>query len=193
MFTIFFGLFLAVQSRKINSQNLRQIANELRHELNYCHVEQERLHRTLNRMDSKVDQLHRVEQELGQYCNTGPTQLRALRNMVREQSVLTNKMTKIIQQNLLQTIMRVVVTSDHNGDFAMTSNELEALILGLKALPGVKLNETNFRAKMAEGDRSLRSIMELIRDFLADHRNDVFELVPKELIQPKQPNLLLDI
>jgi hypothetical protein len=183
--TILLAPLMSFQSRKLKGRNFRVIANELRQEINYCHVEQERLYRTLARLDSRMDQVHAVEKELRKY---DPSQVNKLTRIVQEQAAIHKRTNRILQQRVIQTIMKVVVLADLDQDGHVGPREMEGLMLKLQNLPGVRLDEYKFRAKMAAGDRSLRTVMEIMRD-LDD--SDVFQFRPEELSQ--QANLLLDV
>jgi hypothetical protein len=132
-----------------------------------------------------MDQVHAIETEL--FSMYDPTQLTKLTRIVQDRGAIHQQMNRILQHQVIQTTMKVVVHADADQDGHVGPNEMELLVLKLQHLPGVQFDEYQFRAKMAAGDRSLRTVMDIMRD-LDD--SDVFQFRPGDLT-PK--DLLLDV
>ena len=49
---------------------------------------------------------------------------------------------------VMAKIVGVVVQQDYNGDFSLNKNEMEMLIMRLKAINGIEFNEEHFRANV---------------------------------------------
>ena len=180
--TLVLGPIVAIQARTLHRGGIRIITNELRQEINYCQIEQERLHRSLLRLDHTMEQLQAMEQEISRYSRD-PVILRKLVRLVQEQSLIQQKMNKTLQQQVIQTIMKGVVQSNRDNNDHLGPCEVDALILQLQQLPGISMNEIIFREKMTTGDQSLQTVMNLMRH-LDD--NDILQMTPKKWILPQK-------
>ena len=180
--TLLLGPIVALQARTLHQGGIRIITNELRQEINYCQLEQERLHRSLLRLDDTMDQLQAMEREISRYSKD-PVLLRKLVRLVQEQTLVHQRMNKAIQQQIIQTIMKGVTLSDRDKDGHIGPTEIDALILQLQQLPGISLNEIKFREKMTTQGQSLQTVMHMMRH-LDD--SDVFHMTTKKLILPQK-------
>jgi hypothetical protein len=186
--TLVLGPYAAYQKRKLRLLGgLRQQQNALRHSTNDFQLQNEVLHRKLTRLDSSVSNLEAVEQELALYAKDD-TELRRLQHIVARQAEVHVAMRKCLQRQVVSDILEIVVGSDRDRDFAISAQELETMVLRMKALSGVRFNERNFRAHMADGDRSISCVMKMIRQLMMDDddSNDIFTLSPHDLVSEKR-------
>lgn len=183
--TIISGPYLAHQHRELlKLGTLRSAQNSLRNQINSLQIQNERLHRHLLRLDGSVQELEDVERELNRIVGDKSNTQRMV-NVIKKQERIHQEMKKNLQSKVLQSILGVVVKSDSNRDFAINPAELELLIVRLKMMDGVVLDETKFRQRMANPKHStLEGIMELVRSLYkeeADGCSAVFELHPELL------------
>jgi arginine repressor len=179
--TLLFGPYVAYQRRKLkNLGSLRQAHNNLRGEVNYLANENERLQRTLSKLDSSVVQLERVERELSRIAGS-PGQAKLLAEILNEQAEIQQRMKASLKSKILSTILEVVCKSDADGDFVISEKDLQILIVRLNMMDGVYFLEGNFRTLIASRNLSVSSIMSMIRTLLHEKDETVFLLRPEEL------------
>lgn len=179
--TFLFGPFAAFQRRKLrNLGALRKQQNQLRSEVNYLHQEKERLQRSLQRLDSNIVQIERMERELNRIAGS-PHQVNRLLEVVYEQKKLHERMKKNLKKSILQDVLGALVKSDEDKNFIIHSREMEVLVVRFNMMQGVKFQEQNFRQLVGSDSQSLSNIMRLIRNLLQDDDETVFVLCPEEL------------
>jgi hypothetical protein len=158
---------------------LRQAQNNLRSEVNYLANENERLQRNLLKLDGAVTQLEGIERELSRIAGSFQN-VNRLVEIVAEQNEVHERMKKNLKSSILQTILGVVTKSDADGDFIISSKELQVLIVRLGMMDGVQFQEGNFR-KLLTQSSCVSSIMSMIRSLLQENDETVFMLRPEEL------------
>ena len=96
--------------------------------------------------------------------------------------VVQKELNAVLQQQVQQEIIKAVIDTDQDANFEMSAQELERLILRLKNLPGIRLNEAALRRQLEmEDDRSLHAILRLIRRIMEDTSGDA-EMASKTAI-----------
>mmetsp|Transcript_63743 Transcript_63743/g.94663 ORF Transcript_63743/g.94663 Transcript_63743/m.94663 type:complete len:142 (-) Transcript_63743:206-631(-) len=122
--------------------------------------------------------LENVEKDLSKLANT--SNLDRLVAVVNEQKRATANIKRILKNDIMVQVMRVLMDSDRNQDFVIGPNEIMMMILRMRNVNGVKFNEKNFRERVAsEGSMSLTEIMDLFRDLEdddIDEENAIFTM-----------------
>ena len=182
--TFLFGPFAACQQRKLRSLgSLRTRQNELRGEVNYLYQEQERLQRSLLRLDTNVAKMEHFEQELHRIAGNSHN-VHRLVQVLQDQQDIYEQMKQCLRKKVLQNIVAALVQCDSDQNFAIGPREMEVLVVRLGMMDGVKFQERAFRTLITgnPSNPSLSQIMMLIRSLLQDDDNDtVFVLCPEEL------------
>jgi len=179
--TFVFGPLAACQQRKLrNFGTLRNHQNQLRAEVNYLYQEQERLQRSLTRLDSNVMQIETMERELSRLAGSKHN-INRLLDVVHQQEQVYDNIKENLKKSVLQSILTALVQSDGDGNFVIHSREMEVLVVRLNMMEGVKFHEQKFRQLIGTDSQSLATIMRLIRSLLQDDDETVFVLCPEEM------------
>jgi hypothetical protein len=171
--SIGFSVLLIIQQRKLKHLGtLRTQQNDLRKKIHYMRQERERLHRTLDRMDETVAELHHIPQEL--YKISRNKNVDRLLAVVREKGEIQEQMRARINQSILQQIIQVLVRADRDGNWTLRPMEIEAIIVRLGMVEGVEFHEQRFR-KLVEADNppTVSTIMRVIRSLM--ERDDEYQ------------------
>jgi hypothetical protein len=182
--TLVMGPYAAYQNRKLRAMGgLRSEHNRLRGDVNEFKVQNEVLLRRMQRLDGAVSSLESAERELSVIVKD-QSELERLQRAVARRNQIMGEMKQCLVQQVLQDILAVVVRSDRDSDFQISPQELEVLVLRMKAIAGVQFNERNFRGLMAAGDRRIASVFSMIRTLMKDDddRNDIFTFHPEDLV-----------
>jgi prefoldin subunit 5 len=188
IFTFLFGPYAALQKRQLRRLGgLRKQQSQLRAEVNDFAVQNEVLQRRLHRLDETVSGLESAETELRLYAKD-ESQVHRLQFLVERQHQVQAEMKEYLRKQVIHDILQVVVRADRDQDFTISPRELETLVLRCNSIKGVVFHERNFRAQLAAGERSLASIMRIIREVMSDEdsSNDVFTLNPEDLIKERK-------
>jgi hypothetical protein len=169
--SIGFSIVLLLQNGKIKRLGtVRTQNNELRKKVHYMRQERERLHRTLDRMDETVAELHHIPQKLHKISrNKNVDRLLAV---VREKGEIQEKMRERINQSILQQIIQVIVRADRDGNWTLRPMEIEAMIVRLGMVEGVEFHEQRFR-QLVQADPTVSTIMRMIRSLM--ERDDEYQ------------------
>jgi hypothetical protein len=170
--TVGLAILLLFQQGKLKRLGAcRHQNNELRRQVYYMRQERERLHRTLDRIDEAVADLHHIPQELHKLSKN--KNVDRLIQVVQEQKEVQEEMRKKINQQIMQQIMGVVVREDRNGNWTLRPTEVEALIVRLGLVESIEFNEQRFRQLLTK-DPTVTAIMRIIRSLL--ERDDEYQL-----------------
>lgn len=183
--TFLFGPFVACQQRKLQRLgNLRRHNNQVREEVNYLRQEQERLQRSLLRLDGNVIQMEKMEREMNRIAGS-PHNVNRMLEVITEQKEVNEAIKENLRKSVLQNILKAVVLSDQDKDFQIHSREMELLVVRLSMMDGVTFHEDKFRQLMgnSDGSQPLSYVMRLIRSLLQDE--EVFVLSPEDLISKR--------
>jgi hypothetical protein len=186
--TIATALLVLLQQRKLRRLgSLRREHNDLRRKANFFLYERERLHRTMDRMDQKVADLHYVPQEYHKLSKN--KNVDRLTQIVQEQQDIHNAMRKKIRQRVMQQILGVVVKADRDQDWALGEQEIELLIVRLRLVEGIQFHEKRLR-EMLYNDSSIDSIFKLLRsiekrDGEFQYEDPIFTIRPDKLLSTK--------
>jgi hypothetical protein len=171
------------QSRKLhhgrgNLLVLQQmIATELQQEIHYCQIVQERLYRTLTRLDTNMEQVRPIEKQ----CNASHPHHHSINKRIRiahEQIHLNQQLYPIMKQQLQQTMLRKIIElrtdSDGQQQHLICPRDLERLMIQLQDyLPTMYLDKDKFRDAMTAGNRSIRTLLEMMNNL---DGSDIFHL-----------------
>ena len=170
--TIFLIFVLLLQQRKLKKHGtMVHHNNELRRQAHYLRQERERLHRTLDRLDERVAEMHHIPQELHKASkNQKVDQLIAL---VQEQQGLQEKIRQKTRQQIMQQILTIVVREDRDQNWTLKPTEIEKMIVRLGLVEGIEFNEARFR-QLLTTDPSVTTVLKVIRSLL--ERDDEYQL-----------------
>ena len=171
--SIGFGVLLILQQRRLKHLGtMRTQHNDLRKKVHYFRQERERLHRTLDRMDETVAELHHIPQEL--YKISRNKNVDRLLAVVREKGEIQEQMRERINQSILQQIIQVIVRADRDGNWTLRQTEIEAMILRLGMVEGLEFHEQRFRQFVhADNPPTVSTIMRVIRSLM--ERDDEYQ------------------
>mmetsp|Transcript_28711 Transcript_28711/g.53938 ORF Transcript_28711/g.53938 Transcript_28711/m.53938 type:complete len:324 (-) Transcript_28711:645-1616(-) len=188
--TIVIALLVLLQQRKLRRLgSLRREHNDLRRQANFFVQERERLHRTLDRIDQKMAELHYVPQELHRLSKKHDQDVDRLTHIVQEKKLVQEKIRKKLQQRVMQQLLGVVVNADKDSDFSLSPNEVDVLVVRLGLIEGIEFNEKRFREMLAE-DPSIHSVFKMLRsmqegDEEYEYGNPVFVCKQERLLEDK--------
>jgi hypothetical protein len=167
--TIFLSLLFVYASRRLRRLgSVRHQVNYGRQRYNALRTQNERLYRQLQHLDGLQSRLETVQHEMSKLIGD-PKDTTRMVQAVERWRVLQEQIHQVLRQDVQQEILQAVLLTDRDASFELSAQELERLIVRLKALPGIRLNEAAFRRQLEmEGERSLQAILRLIRRIVED-------------------------
>ena len=179
LLTIFASFLLLFQRQALKRLgNLKRQNRELQRQVHYMRQERERLHRTLDRLDEKVADLHSIPKELHKL--TKHKNVDQLIELVQENQKIQDEMRKNVQKQIMQQIMSLVVRVDRDRNWTLRPTEIEALIVRLGLMKNIEFNEQRLR-QMLQYDPTITTIMRIIRSLVErddeyEHGNPIFRI-----------------
>ena len=189
--TLVMGPYTAYQKRRLlELGTLRQQQNGLRKQTNGLVVENDRLNGQVQRLEGSVSRLEQTQDELNQLLPGWQNQQDRLQGVLDQTRTLQQQIRTALRRQVLESILTAVVRSDSDQDFQLTPTETELLIVRLRALPGIRFHERNFRQYMTDGDFTVAAVMQLIRKLMSDDddTNDIITLAPQDMKKNQRNN-----
>jgi hypothetical protein len=187
--------------------SLRHVHNQTRRTVRSLQQQNERVCRNLTVLDRTMDQLRQVEGDLMQYTNNTKGDVTRLVAVLHEYKAVQHQLQQLVQHQVQEQILRAVLETDRNHDYALTAPELERLLVRLKTIKGVDVVEDQLRALLVPQDDaewysvSLTSILQLLRKAGEDaaktttsgldEEETVFRFCPRQLVTDKEVLLQL--
>ena len=143
---------------------------------------------THTKQHTHTHRLEKVEGALSLLAKNAQTDSNHLIQICTEMADIQKKIKGHLEKAVLQSVVQAMCQADHNSDFTLNSMETDMLLLKLKNLPGITLDETNFR-KMLGNDTNnimLSDVMKMIRNLMDDgipENDNIFHLTPANILK----------
>lgn len=169
---IFLSITLVYAVRRLRRLgSVRQQVQYGRQRVNSLSTQNERLYRQLQHLDGMHNRLESLQHELSKLI--GNNDVTRMVTVVQRWRVVQQELHEILRNQVQQEIFQAVIHTDRDGNFELSAQELERLVVRLNAMPGIHLNEQGLRQQLEmEDDRSLQAILRLIRRILLDTSGD---------------------
>ena len=77
-------------------------------------------------------------------------------------------MEKNLRANVLQNLLQVVIRSDEDDNMTIEEDEIDDLVERIQKINGVEVVEDRFKAAIMNSGGSLSSVMDIIKNLMAD-------------------------
>lgn len=163
----------------------RQVHNDLRKDVNRLQVENNDLANQADRLQKKTSRLASIEKGLSSTLERQGTSTDTFVQQVKENAKVQAEMEHFLMMDIMQNILTTVIRSDMDSDFQIDPEEVNALILRIKTLPGVEgVDETQIRALLLTQGNGLDAVVAMVK-------NIHLQTGEKKLIQVSSKNLLM--
>mmetsp|Transcript_22641 Transcript_22641/g.28999 ORF Transcript_22641/g.28999 Transcript_22641/m.28999 type:complete len:131 (+) Transcript_22641:392-784(+) len=123
-----------------------QNSSDLDQELCNRKMKNEKLKRTIRRLEKETTGLEQTEKALHMVTGHAHQNIQALQNMVDEQKSLLRKLQEDRRGELMFILMSEIVKQDKDGNFKIDDSEVNGVIEGIRASGLFGVNEKLFRA-----------------------------------------------
>jgi uncharacterized protein YbjQ (UPF0145 family) len=169
----FIGPYAFFQQRRLTDViALQETHNALSAEIDRLGSENERLHVAVEDLSKTVDRLEDVEQALDTITQMQGQSIEALEEQVEDNRDILSKMQSNLKANVLQNLLQVVIRSDKDQDMDIEGDEIEDLIKRIEGINGVEVHKDRFRDAINNAGGSLQSVMDIIKNLMADDSSD---------------------
>ena len=146
-------------------------------------IENEKLNANVNELNTSVANLQDIEQTLEAVRKLEGASLDQLEEQLKTTEEIYDSMQENLKSNVLQNLISVVLTCDHDGDMKLSDEEIQGLIDRLQGMYGVDIDDAKAKQKIVDAGRSINAIMELIKDLFDDEAPEeerIFKVVDEE-------------
>lgn len=149
---------------------LRKVQNDLRHKVNDFAELNEQLKTNVTKLEGELVPLKECQTKLDSIAKKSGSNANKLRALVKENQVTLDSMNLNLKEDIIQDMMEVVLQSERSEDGHFDDQELKRLLLRLKGLPSIEVNEEKFmkRAQMHRSISDVFGVMKTIYDDLPE-------------------------
>jgi hypothetical protein len=144
-----------------NLDSLRTVHNNLRASVNDFSEENTKLTANNDRLEAEMAPLKESEEKLSQIAEENGSNVEKLTGLVKDNQVTLDEMHKIQRQDVVQSLMQILLQVDRNEDGTLSSQEVKRLRTRVKNLPSIELNEDLFERKL-EGHRQVSAFLNIV-------------------------------
>lgn len=117
-----------------------------------------------DRLQQKTSRIASIENSLSSTLERQGTSTDAFVRQVKDNAIVQAEMERYLRMDIMQNILTTVIRSDMDSDFQIDPNEINALILRIKTLPGVEsVDETQIRALLSNHGNGLDSVVAMVK------------------------------
>jgi hypothetical protein len=152
---------------------LRQVQNDLRHKVNDFADLNVQLRKNNTRLEAELVPLKETEVKLEAIAEKYGSNANKLRDLVKDNQASLDAMNLALKEDVIQDMMEAVLQSERDEDGHFSDVELKRLMLRLKGLPSIEVNQEKFmeKAKLHRSISDVFSVMQTIYDDVpADER-----------------------
>lgn len=160
--------------------------NELRHEVNKFAEVNVQLGANNTRLEGELVPLKETEAKLSAIAEQNGSDVNKLRDIVKENQKTLDAMKEILREDVLQSMLEAVLSSERDEDGHFSDRELQRLLLRLKGLPSIEVNQERFmeRTKL---HRSISDVLNVIKtifeeDIAKEERVFTLTATPEEQV-----------
>ena len=146
---------------------LRKVQNDLRHKVNDFARENLELKNNNARLEGELVPLKESQVQLEKIASKNGSDVTKLRALVKDNQTTLDAMNATLQEDVIQDLMEAVLESERSEDGTFDDQELKRLLLRLKGLPSIQVNEEKFM-KRAQLHRSISDVFVLIKTVADD-------------------------
>jgi len=147
---------------------LKQTHEAVKREVDRLQSENVRLNETVGDLSTTIDNLEDVEQALDTITQTQGQSIETYAQQVKENRSILQDMQKNLRANKLQNLLQVVIRSDQDDNMTIEEDEIDDLISRIRKINGVDVREDRFKDRIISSGGSLSSVMDIIKNLMAD-------------------------
>jgi hypothetical protein len=143
------------------------VQNDLRHKVNDFARENMELKNNNTRLEGELVPLKESQVQLEKIAAKNGSDVKKLRALVKDNQTTLDAMNSALREDVIQDMMEAVLQSERSEDGHFDDQELKRLLLRLKGLPSIEVNEDRFM-KRAQLHRSISDVFSLIKTITDD-------------------------
>lgn len=148
---------------------MRQVHNELRHEVNKLQDENTILDGKVTELEGQAARVTKAEESLQAILDKQGHALGDFVGLVKQNGETLQQIHENLVVEVMQDILKAVMDSDLNRDFQIGEAEMNLLIIRLKALPQVEsFDEARLREAVASSTHGVLAIVKIFQNLVKE-------------------------
>lgn len=152
-----------------DGDSLRRVQNQLRKEVNRLSLENDKLTQNIDELEPQVEKLKRCQTEMEIIAQQQGSNVDSLVSLVNENQKLLDAMDKNVRASTAQILLKTVLLCDTDNSFHISDSETGLLILRIKNVEAVELDEDRLRQEIKQSGGDLGSVLDILKS-MADDR-----------------------
>lgn len=170
-----------------NMETFREVHNALRQEVNHLQVDNNDMTMQVNSLKRQSERVKQIESGLNTIIASQGQSMETFVKTVKENGQIQIEIESLLLLDVTQSIIMTVMRADMDQDFQIDPEEMDALILRIKTLPGVEMvDEAQIRALLRQQGNGLDAVMAMVRNIHSQSQD-------KKLVQVNSRNLLMKL
>lgn len=133
--------------------------------MNHLQRENNTLTLSLNQLEQQATQLQQTETKLANITNTQNMNTNTFIYEVKQNKLVQDEIQDILISKVMQNMLEALLRADLDQDFYIDPQEVDILILRVKALPGVEgVNEERIKTILLHKGSTLDAILQVVTD-----------------------------
>jgi hypothetical protein len=127
---------------------LRTVQNDLRHQVNDFAEENETLSGSVSKLQEELAPLQATEKKLDALAQENGVTVEMLSGLVKTNKKILAQMHANLEADVMASMVDVVLKADRSEDGIFSDMEIQSMILRLKMLPTIEMNEELFKSEL---------------------------------------------
>jgi hypothetical protein len=147
------------------------VQNDLRHQVNDFADENNKLTGNVNRLESELIPLKETEAKLGALAVKSGLTVEKLKELIKSNQATINQMKETLVEDVLASMVNIILQAEASGDGKFSESELQKLVLRLKMLPTIQMDEERFKERLvglADSKHQFAAILKLMEQIQYD-------------------------
>lgn len=144
---------------------LREVINQIRNEVNRLQQENNTLAASVNELEVQAAQLKTAETQLANITKTQGTNVNTFLYEVKQNQLVLDEIQELLVNDVMQSMLSALLRADRDQDFTIDPEEVDILLLRVKALPGVQgVDEVRIKEILLKRGSGVEAILEVVAD-----------------------------
>merc|ERR1712113_269433 len=103
-------------------------------------------------------------------------------NLVSENGKIQAEMEDMIKSQMVEQIMNILVQADRDQDFYVDDDEIDIIILRVRAIQGIENLDENKVRKLLKNNRGMEGLFKLIRNMGENNEMSLVQVSSRKLV-----------
>jgi hypothetical protein len=138
---------------------------------------------SVDNLKHQSTKLQNVEGHLSALLENQNMQTNKFVHEVKQNKIVQDEIEKFLVIDVMQNVISTIMRADCDQDFVIDPEEVDALILRVKALPGVeKVDEARLKETLLKEGSGLEAVMQMVRNLTEEKDKTLVQVSARGLV-----------